>query len=223
MSLFLSLLLAFLAYSPALGEGEALSLHFDRSKAILFDKSTPQDSLCVPPGKVIKDAALGSWDGKLRLLIIEGKADAIRGERLAIYGKSGRSWKIEPGGLITRWEPWKVRVGDVDGDGRDEILVGVWKTTHFDPIYDNRLFVFSWTEMGLFPKWLGSRLSRRFLDFEVVSADSGSRKDVVALETMPEGKTRMLRYRWQGFGFVGAEAWTDSSLFSMNVRKEGKP
>jgi hypothetical protein len=40
--------------------------------------------------------------------------------------------------------PWKLQIGDVDGDGPREIVCGVWKTSPFDPVMANRVFVYSW-------------------------------------------------------------------------------
>src|SRR4051812_45308542 len=34
-------------------------------------------------------------------------------------------------GVHKRWQPWKLMIADVDGDGRYEIIVGVYKATHY--------------------------------------------------------------------------------------------
>ena len=86
-----------------------------------------------------------------------------------IYSADGHLlWK----GLPPRSEnPWKIQIGDVDGDGKDEIGIGVYKKAKFHPVMAKRPFIYGWDGKKLYPKWLGSRLSRPFKDF--VLADFG--------------------------------------------------
>jgi hypothetical protein len=104
-------------------------------------------------------------------------------------------WRI--GGL----NPWKLETADVDGDGMPEVIVGVWKTSPFDPVMANRLFVYSPADGELQPKWLGSRLSRRFDDFVFCDINSDGWDELIALEVNDEGAHRVAVYRWSGFGF----------------------
>ncbi|MDO8587646.1 MAG: VCBS repeat-containing protein [Armatimonadota bacterium] len=99
--------------------------------------------------------------------------------------------------------PWKIEIGDVDGDGRKEVVAGVWKKSRYDPVFANRPFVYSWNGKRLIPRWLGSRLSRRFTDFVLCQLDRGNKTELIALEEAPRGAKYVTVYRWRAFGFDG--------------------
>jgi len=86
---------------------------------------------------------------------------------------------------------------DVTADGRKEALVGVVKTTRFDPRPARRLFVFRDVRGRIRPLWLGSRLCGQLHDF-CTEADG----TVVTLERDNRGTWFVGRYRWDNFGFV---------------------
>ncbi|MHB1459854.1 MAG: FG-GAP repeat domain-containing protein [Armatimonadota bacterium] len=97
--------------------------------------------------------------------------------------------------------PWKLRVADVDGDRRKEIITGVWKKSPKDPVMAKRCFVYSWTGSRMTPKWLGSRLSRRFIDFDVHDINKDGWAELLAMEVSPGKPQRIGIYRWRSFGF----------------------
>jgi hypothetical protein len=94
--------------------------------------------------------------------------------------------------------------GDVDGDGRDDILVGLNQRSKLDTMVRRRLHIYSAdARRGFRPKWRGSALSRPFRRFALLPRSGAS--DVVALETNPlpayRGFVWISIYRWNGFGF----------------------
>ena len=101
----------------------------------------------------------------------------------------------------SKLNPWKLEIGDVDGDGLREVIVGVWKKSPKDPVMAKRVFVYSWNGKRLMPKWLGSRLSRRFDDFAVADVNDDHWDELIALEIAPGGRHRIAVYRWLSFGF----------------------
>jgi hypothetical protein len=110
------------------------------------------------------------------------------------------------GGLHPVWRqsklnPWKLRTADVDGDGRREIVVGVWKKSPKDPVMAKRTFFYTWNGRRMLPKWLGSRLSRRFDDFTLADVNRDGWDELVSLEVAPKGRHRIAAYRWHSFGF----------------------
>jgi len=119
-------------------------------------------------------------------------------EAVSVWRGTRRVWK----GVPARWNAWKVRIGDVDGDGRAEIVIGVHKATRYVPKPHNGLFVFGWDGRRAYPKWLGSSLARPFSDFEVVDVDGDGRAEVVSRESGNDGSPSVTVYSWRGFGFA---------------------
>jgi hypothetical protein len=98
---------------------------------------------------------------------------------------------------------WKVERGDVDGDGVDEALVGIWsrKPRHDEPEPHRTVWVLDWRDGTLYERWRGSALARPLADFDVRRRE-GAADLLVAWERSARGCFET-RYEWNGFGFGG--------------------
>ena len=90
---------------------------------------------------------------------------------------------------------YRFDVGDVDGDGTDDALVGVVKSTRFYPEKARRIFIFHLVDGKVRPLWMGSKLGGILEDFRYTKGGI-----VRSLETTTDGKYVVAEYRWQGFG-----------------------
>lgn len=97
--------------------------------------------------------------------------------------------------------PWKVQTCDVDGDGRKEISVGVYKKAVFHPVMAKRPFIYNWTDGHMSPKWLGSRLARPFDDYVFSDINSDGKDELISDELLADGSKAVNSYGWKGFGF----------------------
>jgi hypothetical protein len=86
--------------------------------------------------------------------------------------------------------------GDVDGDGSEDALVGVVKSTRFHPEKARRIFIFKQVDGHVRPLWLGSRLGANLVDFRFME----SSRCIRALETDGMGKYAVVDYAWGDFG-----------------------
>lgn len=97
--------------------------------------------------------------------------------------------------------PWKVQTCDVDGDGRKEISVGVYKKAVFHPVFAKRPFIYDWADGHMSPKWLGSRLARPFDDYVFSDINSDGKDELISDELLADGRKAVNSYGWKGFGF----------------------
>jgi len=104
-------------------------------------------------------------------------------------------------GIPLRLHPWKLAIGDVDGDGKPELVFGVRKATRFFPKPHAGLFVYGFDGTTLVKKWLGSHLADPLIDFALVQPLGGGRCKLVALERRRGGRFGLTVYSWIGFGF----------------------
>jgi len=89
---------------------------------------------------------------------------------------------------------YQFRTGDVDGDGVEEALVGVVKSTRFYPEKGNRLFVFKNRNGRVRPLWLGSRLGEELVDFCVADGK------LISIERCRNGQYNLDEWEWSRFG-----------------------
>lgn len=130
-------------------------------------------------------------------------------------------WTRQPNGLgkvrVLRWGEgqwltiahssdrpiWHLEIGDVNGDGRDEIIAGLWQRSKLDPNVARRVYVYGVDakRRSFVPLWRGSALSRPFRDIRLVKC--GTKCDLAAIESQhnyPECEWISL-YKWDEFGF----------------------
>ncbi|MCR4852042.1 MAG: hypothetical protein K5893_00445 [Prevotella sp.] len=84
--------------------------------------------------------------------------------------------------------------GDVDGDGSEDALVGVVKSTRFFPEKGRRIFIFKNFHGLVRPLWMGSRLGGKLEDFKFANGK------VTALERTDDDRYVVADYEWKGFG-----------------------
>ena len=148
-------------------------------------------------------------DGRAERVVFNPEGDPA----LSVWHGGRALWR----GVPKKWHPWKVSLLDVDGDGRLEIAVGVFKGTRFFPDPHPCLFIYGWDGKQLFPRWLGSSMGLPFEDFMAGDADGDGRDEVVLLEPLRDGKFGIAVGRWSGFGFrVGGRrgGWTTCELLA---------
>lgn len=98
-------------------------------------------------------------------------------------------------------KPSKIQLGDVDGDGRTDISIVMYKKVKFHNALAKRPFFYNFESEKLVPLWLGSRLSRPFDDFILKDIDGDDISELIAIESL-ENQNRILAiYKWEGFGF----------------------
>ena len=122
--------------------------------------------------------------------ILEQKNDTL--SYLVLHnGSSSYRWAL-------KFPVYQFCTGDVDGDGVEDALVGVIKTTRFDPQVARRLFIFKNYKGKIRALWMGSHLGGILEDFRFVDGR------VFTLQSTTDGKYVVLRHQWRKFG-LGAD------------------
>ena len=91
---------------------------------------------------------------------------------------------------------YRLQTGDIDGDGSNDAMVGVVKSTRFYPERGRRLFIFKQLNGHVRPMWMGSKLGGILQDFRFVDGRLRS------LETTTDSLYVVAEYRWAGFGMA---------------------
>jgi hypothetical protein len=101
---------------------------------------------------------------------------------------------------------WWAQAADLDGDGVDELVLGVWSRTrrHDEPSPHRAIWVVAWDGQTLAPRWRGSALARPLADAFTADVDRDGRAELVALERAGSAACVLAGYEWNGFGFAAA-------------------
>ena len=132
----------------------------------------------------------GHTEDTLRLVTV---ADTLHYVQVADYAGRVERWPLP-------YPVYRFQTGDINGDGRTDVLVGVIKSTRYDPQVARRLFIFKvYKDRYIRPLWMGSRLSHPLVDFRFVHIDGQPRVLTIERDTTPE-RYLMAVYRWRSFG-----------------------
>ena len=154
--------------------------------------------------------------------IVAVSTDGVR-EGVTVYGVGRDRARRLGGGVEPRRVRGRVAIGDGDGDGRFEVLVLVTGRTRFDARERLRPFVYGWDGTRLYPKWLGSRLSRPFDDAVLGNVDGDAAAELVAVEHTRDGRRELAAYDWSGFGFERAATSSPASdICGLEVDREAR-
>lgn len=112
--------------------------------------------------------------------------------------RAGRRW------TSAIYPMWWAAPADLDGDGVDEIVLGIWSRTrrHDEPEPHRAIWVLAWDGRELVPLWRGSALARPLADALVADLDRDGGAELLALERAGAGCV-LAAYAWNGFGFSG--------------------
>jgi hypothetical protein len=131
----------------------------------------------------------------------EGREDY--GDRFVVLNQdSGSVWRETYSNDFTGLKPWKLELGNVDGDEIQEILIAVRKTTHFDKEEENRMFIFQYDGEKLVKKWTGSQTGGIWSDFIIGDLLPIQGEELIFLEQSGQGEEKISVYYWFDFGFV---------------------
>lgn len=142
-------------------------------------------------------------DGAAVYALTGQTGDSKYGDLFVVFEqKAERVWERSYENDFLELKPWKIELGDIDGNGEQEILIAVHKTTHFDPIEKNRMFIFNYSEGKLRKKWTGSQIAGVWKDFYVGDMLSIPGNELIFIEQMEDQRERISIYYWFDFGFV---------------------
>lgn len=107
---------------------------------------------------------------------------------------------------------YRLETADIDHDGKTDILLGLTKKTHFEPVMEKRLQALRIDAGKLRPLWLGSRLCARLIDFRPVRHNDSCR--ILTLEERSPGRYAVGLYQWQDFGLRLIRYENNNSVYS---------
>ena len=127
-------------------------------------------------------------NGETVFITMKHYSDSLYSLQLFVNDSLNSEWKL-------RYPVYNINFGDVNNDGRPEIVVGTIKSTRFDPKVGKRLFIFKVTDdFYIRPLWLGSRVSQPLVHFRV------KEERIQTIEQESDGSYLVGEYKWRGFG-----------------------
>ncbi|MGB4659419.1 MAG: hypothetical protein WBI07_09580 [Mobilitalea sp.] len=156
--------------------------------------------------------------------IISQKERMDYGDILVIFeqNKSG-IWERIYDNNFEELKPWKIETADIDGDGITEILTAVYKTTHFDDVEKNRMFIFNYRDGILTKKWTGSEIAGTWKDFVVGDLLPVTGDELIFLQESSGNSEKISIYYWFNFGFLLlADSEYYDEIQSVSIMKENR-
>ncbi|MDR7856846.1 hypothetical protein [Tissierella sp.] len=161
-------------------------------------------SIALPWRENIKSYAIGkiNEDSNNYLVTLIGSRWKKYGKEVIIYSLEDEAKEIYRKDY-SELKPWKIVIGDIDGDGMEDVSIGVYKESPLHKVMAKRPFIYSYIKGALQPKWRGSRLSRPFTDYTFHDIDEDGVDEIISIEILEDNRKIINSYKWKGFGFEG--------------------
>ena len=149
----------------------------------------------------------------------------VRAQQFTIEQQNDTLWilSLENNGNVSTWKlpylVYRFATADVNNDGLEDALVGVYTKSRFFTEPSRRVFIFKNYHGLIRPLWLSSRLGGDLVDFTVDG------NHLQAIEVMSDGDDYVINdYAWQGFGMgwtrrVASFKTIDESYKFLNINK----
>lgn len=168
----------------------------------------------LPPTESLVQAVPACFDAKGRVGWFTWTRTRANRPVLRALEQTDDGWRVRATGLPRFVQ--KIEAGDLNGDGRDELVVELHQRSKLDPQSKPRLHVYDLGQTGFVPLWRGSQLSRPFSEWTLVGRGDAPGCDLVALERGQNQTQWLTCYRWNGFGLrVQAQRSFEYRLFDL--------
>ncbi|MDF2907592.1 MAG: hypothetical protein K0R34_2913 [Herbinix sp.] len=157
-------------------------------------------------------------------LLVSTTDQMAYGDLLLVLNRGeGGVWKRSYENEFTGLKPWKLVLADVDGDGEQEILTAVRKTTFYDKEEKNRLFIFNYINGKLVKKWTGSDIAGSWEDFVSGELVDTKGEEIIFITKTKEGSEKLFVYHWFDFGFLMlAQSGDYEDIIEVGILKENR-
>lgn len=94
---------------------------------------------------------------------------------------------------------FEIKLSDINNDGYPDVLVGISKKVHFDPVVKKRIQIYTYKNHNLQPLWLGTKFVNDVASFSV--EQNANLNYLRTTEIDSNGKRIQRIYHWDNFGF----------------------
>jgi hypothetical protein len=150
-------------------------------------------------------------DGRVETI----RVDSRRKETVQVLHGIRKVW----GGVWRQSRPWSLAVGDVDGDGRREVALGLFKGTRLWPRPHRTVSFYAWKGRVATRKFSASRLTLPMREFFLLNVDADRADEMLAVERGKDGRWSLATYKWNYFGFdltARQGAWNSVQVLAVN-------
>ncbi|MHB9107711.1 MAG: hypothetical protein ACYDCO_11705 [Armatimonadota bacterium] len=152
---------------------------------------------------------LPARDGRPGAVVLTGGAEAVPKDGAVWWATWGKAFACARVGAIKpNYRPWQVWWSARDGEER--LAVATYKATKYAPFEHNCMFLFTWQDGIAEPCWLGSRLTRPYLEAAHADLRGDGRWRLAAVEKTKDGGRGLSVYEPIRFGY--ANEWKTEAI-----------